>query len=234
MIFKVTGSGKTATAEVKGYKTVSKLKISKGALVLWGSGADEDACCYDQYSLYLNVKVGKLTYKLLKPQEALDTWTIFGKNMDAADELSWATDSKKSKKLGLESQIGISAVDGGDVVLDSVDETFDDNLAFFATAFGKATFKYTGAKGDKTGCTVCKPGTYEVVPGSYSGWFAGLMTADGDELCLTCGCNDFDVFGGTWKAKYDKSMSTVNGWKKAASYAFGASMAAAMAAEEVE
>jgi len=230
VIFKVTGSGKTATAAVKEYKTVSKIKISKGALVLWGNGADDEACCYDQYSLYLNVKLGKLTYKILKPQAALDSWTIFGKNMDAAD----LYDGSKNKKFSLESQLGLSHAAGDDAYLDSIDEDFDDEFAFFASAFGKATYKFTAAKAPKNVCQTCTVSSYDVVPGSYSGWFAGVMTADGDELCLTCGCNELDVFGGTWKAKYDKSMSTVNGWTKAASYAFGASMAAAMKAEEVE
>jgi hypothetical protein len=229
VIFKVTGSGKTATASVKEYKTVSKLKISKGALVLWGNGADDEACCYDQYSLYLNVKVGKVTYKILKPQSALDSWTIFGKNMDKADSY----DGTKNKKYSLESQLGISHM-AGDGLYDEDLADFDDNLAFYATAFGKATYKYTAGKVPKNQCQTCTVATYDVIPGNYSGWFAGVMTADGDELCLTCGCNELDVFGGTWKAKYDKSMSVVGGWSKAASYAFGSSLAAAMKAEEVE
>lgn len=227
VVFKVTASGKIVDGLSKEYKTVSKLKVSKGALVLWGTGSAD--CCYDVYSLYLPVKFGKQTVKVLIPQEELDCWTIFGKNMDAALE-----GGAKNKKYKLESEIGLSYADAG-VDGDTLDDLVDGELTFIATAVGKATYKYTAESAKKSACsTGCEPASYDVVPGSYSGWFAGFYPAWGEELCLTCGCNELDVYGGTWKAKYDAKLSTKGGWRQAASYAFGSSTAALMAAEEVE
>ena len=225
IVFKVTASGKIVDGITKAYKTVSSLKVSKGALVLWGSGSDD--CCYDYYSLYLPVKVGKVTYKIVVPQEELDCWTIFGKNLALIDEVT------KNKKFSLESEIGLSYDD--DAALgEDLDE--DVALAFIATAVGKATYKYTAEKEGKTsGCKVgCIPESYDVIPGNYSGWFAGFYPAEGEEFCLTCACNELDVYGGTWKAKYSKDWSIKNGWTKAANYAFGAATLAVMKAEEIE
>jgi len=225
IVFKVTANGKIVDGVSESYKTVKKLKVSKGALVLWGTGSED--CCYDYYSLYLPVKFGKTTYKIVVPQEALDCWTIFGKKLGAIEEVS------KNKKFKLESEIGLSYAD--DAALgDDLEE--DVELAFIATAVGKVTYKYTAEKeGKTTNCQVgCIPASYDVIPGNYSGWFAGFYPAEGEEFCLTCSCNELDVYGGTWKAKYNSAWSVKNGWTKAANYAFGSATLAAMKAEEVE
>jgi hypothetical protein len=225
IVFKVTASGKIVDGISKEYKTVSKLKISKGALVLWGAGSD-DSCCYDYYSLYLPLKLGKTTYKIVIPQEEMECWTIFGKNLDKAME-----DYEKNKKFKLDSEIGLSYADDAAEM-----ETLEDiEVDFIATAVGSASYLYTAEAQKKSACTTgCVPASYDVVPGSYSGWFAGFYPAEGDELCLTCACNELDVYGGTWKAKYDKAKSVKAGWIKAAQYAFGSTTAALMVAEEIE
>ena len=224
IVFKVTASGKIVDGATKEYKTVQKLKVSKGALVLWGTGSEE--CCYDVYSLYLPVKVGKTTYKVVIPQEQLDCWTVFGKNLEATED-----SYSKNKKFKLDSEIGLSFDDEA-ALGDDLGE--DVELTFIATAVGKATYKYAAATVPKNQCQTCGVESYDVVPGNYSGWFAGFYPAEGDELCLTCECNDVDVYGGTWKAKYDSAKSIKNGWTKAASYAFGSSTLAAMKEEGIE
>lgn len=223
IVFKVTASGKIVDGISKDYKTVSKLKISKGSLVLWGTGSDD--CCYDYYSLYIPVKLGKETFDIIVPQEELDCWTIFGKNLEKTMD-----DYSKNKNFKLDSEIGLSFDDDASV------GTVDDlALTFIATAVGSAKYAYKAEAEKKSACTTgCVPASYDVIPGTYSGWFAGYYPAEGDELCLTCTCNELDVYGGTWKAKYDKAKSVKAGWVKAASYSFGSATAALMAAEEIE
>lgn len=255
IVFKVTGSGKTVQEVEKGdavYKTVSKLKISKGALVLFADATQSDysdpndpLCCYATWSLYLNVKVGKESYKYAWVQQDLEKWSVFGKNLDAAAE------SEKSKKYSLESDLGISLDEETSEALDGLDDLED--VSFIATSFGKMTYKFTAAKTKTSGCQVCTIGTdsAKLTPGKYSGWFAGWYTKLSDaDACATCTCADIDLFGGTWKASYESKWSgkagssTINadsdtsyrnaGWYKAASYVFGSSVAKLMAEEEVE
>ena len=253
--FKVTASGKIAAQpHDKEYKTATKLSIKKGALVLFptdqgtGTATDPD-CCYNAYSLYLQVKVGKDTVPVGVFYEAIDSWSIFGKNYNKSLEAS------KSKKYKVESEIGLayantgnastglsSANSGNDTVVSGgpiadLDLGLND-FAFIATAFGKGTYAYRVTKATTSACNVCTPGTetYEFTPGSYSGWFAGLITDfGGDYGCLMCNCADLDVFGGTWKAKYDKTWSaSATGWEKAASYVFGSGVLADMIENEIE
>ena len=261
--FKVTGSGKIAAPVEKKddiYKTASKLQIRRGALVLFGSnqasGVDKDGnlytvdigevCCYENYSLYLQVRVNKETYPVGIFFQPIDSWSIFGKGYTKA------LDADKSKKYKLESELGLSYAvagnslsglnssgslgNGGDTITSAGDPGLTDNMglndfAFIASAFGKGTWKYTSEK--TSACNVCTvTSEYEFTPGIYSGWFAGFISdLGGDFDCFLCSCADLDVFGGTWKAKFDKSWSkTAEGWQKAASYVFGASTVAEMKA----
>jgi len=247
--YKVTASGKIAAPVEKKdsiYKTVSKLSIKKGALIIFptsGSGKlKDDDCCYEAYSLYLQVKVNKETYPVGVFFQPLDSWTVFGKGyqqyLDAQGE--------KSKKAKVESEIGLSyAVSAGlygngiatsdatgvgagaDTVTGAgleIDLGLSD-FAFIATAFGKGTYKYSYSTSGSA-CSICESEDSDFTPGNYSGWFAGLFEGsyDAETGCLTCECSSLDVFGGTWKAKYQKNWSKdAEGWQSAASYVFGAS-----------
>lgn len=250
--FKVTASGKIAyPAEKKDdvYKTATKLQIKKGALVIFGTAdTAADECCYDNYSLYLNVKIGKNkeTIPVGVFFETLDSWSIFGKKYNKALE------AEKSKKYSVESEIGMGYVNAGNAMGGasttqglgdsvtgaglSIDLGLQD-FAFIATAFGKGTYAFRAGKTTNV-CGVCSPGseTYEFTPGNYSGWFAGIIDELGGEYgCLMCNCASLDVFGGTWKAKYDKTWSkNGDGWQKAAAYVFGSDTVADMKANDIE
>lgn len=251
--FKVTASGKIAAPVEKKdnvYKTTSKLSIKKGALVLFPEqvvGGAADDCCYSAYSFYLQVKINKETYPVGVFYEAIDSWSIYGKNYNKSLE------AEKSKKYKVESELGLayantssastgmaSPAAGNDTVvsggpLADLDLGLAD-FAFIATAFGKGTYAYT-FKESKSACSACTvTENYEFTPGNYSGWFAGLVSDfGGDYGCLMCMCADLDVFGGTWKAKYDKSWSkNAEGWEKAASYVFGAGAVADMIDADIE
>jgi hypothetical protein len=253
--FKVTANGKIAAPAAAGdYKTATKLSVKKGALVVFPTTigknpyTQEDECCYDNYSLYLKVKIGKMDEVPVGVFfEQLDSWSIFGKNYNKL------VDAEKAKKSSVESEIGLSYANtqngvqgtgvGVDTVTDSTGTEADlgeglADFAFIATAFGKGTYGYVFKQNKPNACKPCEvtANYYEFTPGSYSGWFAGLVTDfGGDYGCLMCNCADIDVFGGTWKAKYDKNWSkTSNGWYSAASYVFGAGVAADMAKNDVE
>jgi len=248
--YKVTASGKIAAPVEKKddvYKSTSKLSIKKGALVLFPVDNGTDDCCYETYSLYLQVKINKETYPVGVFYETIDSWSIFGKDYNKSLE------AEKSKKFKVESELGLSYAannsgngsgiasggGNGDTVTDSASLGLIgplDDFAFIATAFGKGTYAYT-FKESKSACSACTvTENYVFTPGNYSGWFAGLVSDfGGDYGCLLCNCNDLDVFGGTWKAKYDKSWSkTSAGWEKAASYVFGAGVLADMKDAEIE
>lgn len=231
LVFKVTASGKTVVGTEKGdvaYDTTVAIKVTKGALVLFGTADAAGDCCYDTYSLYLPVKVGKEQLKLALLQGDIEKWSIFGKNLEAA------LYADKSKKFKLESDFGISFGDDSDTTLDAFDEV--TGIQMIATAFGNATYTYKVGKETKV-CNICVPGadTTSLVPGNYKGWFAGIYDAEPDCECMTCDCADIQLFGGTWTAKYNKAMSNGKGsWVAAANYAFGSSIAKAMVEEEVE
>ena len=234
VVFKVTASGKAKDAESKDYSTVSKLKISKGALVMWAAGTDSNGdCCYGNYSLYAAVRVGNKTYNVIVATEPFDSWTLFGKKQ-AEVEAQIASPSK-SKKYTLESQLGISLegdlYDAND--LDNGGTITDDDVVFVATAFGKAKVKtgYTKASCNSCGVQTAATSSFDVVPGNYSGWFAGLYTEAQADLCFACDCTDVNVFGGTWKAKFWKSATS---WKTAAGYVFGSSVASNMEEAGIE
>jgi len=252
--FKVTGSGKiAAAAEKKGdvYKTTTKLSIKKGALVLfpvtpsWAVSPDD--CCYNNYSLYLQVKINKETYPVGVFFEPIDSWSIYGKDYEKAIL------AEKSKKYKVESELGLSYINvananssanggtgGADTVTQDNGLDIDLNLsdfAFFATAFGKGTYAVRQTA-SYTSCNVCTPGTttLEFVPSNYSGWFAGMLeAADADFGCLLCDCSSLDVFGGTWKAKYESKWSKrADDWEKAATYVFGAATLDDMLDNDIE
>lgn len=241
LVFKLTANGKATDAYSKDYTSVGKFKISKGALVMWASDMDGDPkttddCCYPAYSLYAEVKIGKATYNVLVPQTPIDSWTLFGKNQDEAYDAILGN-ATKAKTYTLDSQLGISAsVPNGDNIYDvDTDPTFTtdfDDAAFVATAFGKGKVKvnYKKATCNSCGSTPASQ-SYEIVPGDYSGWFAGFFKGTNEDLCFVCSCTDINVFGGTWKAKYDKKTTT---WTAAANRVFGSVVQRAMAEEEVE
>lgn len=246
--FKVTANGKIAApVESKDdvYKATSKLQIKKGALVLFPVDLGNDECCYETYSLYLQVKVNKETTPVGVFFENIDSWSIYGKNYNKS------LDAEKSKKFKIESELGLSYAQNnsgfgsgiasgggsGDTVTGvGLDEDLGlDDFAFIATAFGKGVYAYSYK--EKSACNVCAvTENYEFTPSNYSGWFAGLISdLGGDYGCLLCNCNDLDVFGGTWKAKYDKTWSKkADGWEKAAAYVFGAGTVADMKENEIE
>ena len=232
VVFKVTASGKAKDAASKDYSTVSKLKI-KGYLVMWASGVDANGdCCYGEYSLYAPVKVGKTTYNVVVPKEPIDSWTLFGKKQAEVED-QMRTPSK-SKTYSLDSQLGIS-LEGEVVDADSaeLDETItEDDIVFVATAFGKGKVKvgYKKATCNSCGSTPASS-SFSVTPGNYSGWFAGLYKEDHADLCYACECTDVNVFGGTWKAKYQSSITS---WEVAAEKAFNRSIMANMKDADVE
>jgi hypothetical protein len=237
LVFKVTANGKATDAYSKDYTSVGKFKISNGALVMWPKDADNNPdtkgdCCYPMYSLYAEVKVGKATYNVLVPQTPIDSWTLFGKNQDEVYDAILGN-STKNKTYKLDSQLGISAsVPAGDEIwladtIGGTDEVDDfANAAFIATAFGKGTVKVNYKRTcDKCTATPSETKGYEIIPGNYSGWFAGLFEGTNADLCFVCECTDINVFGGTWKAKYDKKTTT---WQAAASRVFGSAIQRAM------
>ena len=257
IVFKVTANGKVAAVKDSkkygSYLTASKLKVKKGALVLFNT-SNGSGCCYGAYSLYAEAKVNGETYPVGVFGEALDSWSIFGKGYNQA------LMAEKSKKYKVESELGISyenSTGSTDWTLDGLqgspslglwntDELEDTHplspnngaarFAFMATAFGKGTYAFDKGKSTNN-CGVCIPGanTYEFTPSCYNGWFAGFVTnMDGDFGCLLCECAFIDVFGGTWKAKYDKSMTGKNGWESAARWVFGAAVLADMKVEGIE
>lgn len=241
IVFKLTATGKTVAQTEKEdsvYSSVANLKVSKGALVLFGektvdSLTGEADCCYPTYSLYLPVKVGKTDYKFAFLALELNKWSIFGKNVE---KLEAAMLDGKTKKVSLESDLGIFFTEE-DSVVDEDELPFDEitGVTLAAAAFGKASYSYIykEGKGVCNVCTITEGGT--LVPGNYSGWFAGYCDAEDDAfLCLNCVCSDIRIFGGTWKAKYNKAWSKMNGWKSAASYAFGSATLADMVDQELE
>lgn len=230
VVFKVTATGKAiqwTDKEDYGYKSVAALKVSKGALVLFGTpNPDVDDCCYDTFSLYAQVKVGKTTKKVAFLAQDVKKWSVFGKNFDAA------MNSESTKTYKLESDFGAYIEDDSSTDVDGYELVEEVNL--LATAFGKATYSNKAATTKQVGkgaCAVCVPvdGASKLTPGNYSGWFAGFQAKiSDDDACMTCDCLDIDVFGGTWKAKYQKKWSKMNGWRSAASYVFGSSILADM------
>lgn len=231
VVFKVTATGKAiqwTDKEDYGYKSIAALKVSKGALVLFGTTTGDD-CCYDTFSLYAQVKVGKTTKKIAFLNQEVKKWSVFGKNFDAA------MNNEKTKKYTLESDFGAYIEDDSSTDVEGYDEVTGINL--LATAFGKAYYNVKAAKTKTSGCQVCTitEGSAALTPGNYSGWFAGFQDKlSDDDACMTCECLDIDVFGGTWKAKYQKAWSKANGWKSAASYAFGSSILADMVEAGIE
>lgn len=238
VVFKVTGSGKALDPVSKAYTTVSKLKVD-GYLVLFPDDQDGDGvCCYPTYSLYITAKIGKNKTDLIfagAGAEEVDAWTVFGKKLEAVEGGVTDKGKSKTKKYKLESQLGISAnyttkngYSAGTLVYadDLTAANAAPAIAFFATAFGKATWKNSITYCDK--CTKTGDDS-EVTPGNYSGWFAGVYESQGiDELCLTCQCSDMGLFGGTWKAKYQAKITS---WQVAATRQFGAGVAKQMGEE---
>lgn len=214
VVFKVKGSGKAVTVK-DGYKSISTMKITKGALALVGDFcADTGTCCYDSGMFFATVKVNKRT--VLVAQEIAPTvWSVFGKNLDKIRTLN----VKKGKAYELDSALFVEStddaiVDGGDV----------ENMWFAASAFGKV--KVGISKGTKTSSSSCAPVvtceacTPTYTPKTYSGYFVGKYSCVGEEDCFLCDCADTDVFGGTWTAIYMSSAKTLGAAERIAGVSY--------------
>lgn len=221
MVFKVTGSGKTVQAK-KTYKTVTSLKVKKGALLMKPSTTccntqdGAEVCCYDTANLYATVKVGKETYKIALSDLNVIKWSVFGKDFEKA--YNWKTQLKQGKKATLESDLFLSTA-AGVVDKDTFDPAWVDGLeeeiALAASAFGKFQVKVNKANTKVSGTSYCQVTTNSTAcaavwtPKSYSGWFVGLRNGlEGDQACFNCDCIDAEIFGGTWKASYQAKKLT--------------------------
>lgn len=200
VVFKVTGSGK-AVVDKGAYKSVSALKIKKGALALEGTYCEADgSCCYDGGMLYATVKAGKKTFKMAAPVE-LGVWSLFGKNLD--DTREFTTCIKKGKSVTLDSVLFLTSEEA------EADEVDLSEFALYASAFGKVSFKVSkpGNKGTCSETAGCDP---IYTPKSYTGWFVGTYPCVNEEDCFLCDCTDSDTFGGTWKAVYKDDLNSLS------------------------
>lgn len=207
VVFKVTGSGKAVT-DKGSYKTVASLKIKKGALALLGTVCayqDTERCCYDEGYFFATVKVGKKVFEVGAPV-AVKVWSVFGKNL--AKSRNFGTQIKKGKSVCLESALFVYAEETG--VFDGVFDE-DATFAFWASAFGKVDCKVSKASSSKGYCEEGKECEAIFTPKKYAGWFVGWYPCVGPEDCFRCDCEDTDIFGGTWKASYQKKLTSVSG-----------------------
>ena len=216
-VFKVTGSGKTVQDVNDGaYKAVKTLKISKGALAFYydEACAAEGACCYTEADLFATVKVGKTTVKAYVPGLEIGKWSIFGKNFEAKVR-DYLHDMKKGSSVKVESDLYLSGAD-----LDFIGSEGEyDTISLYASAFGQMTA--TLSKGKQGSDKYCDPEddpecVLSFTPGTYSGWFVGTRELISDGWCFNCACGEYDIFGGTWKAVFQKKYTTVEGAQKVA------------------
>lgn len=223
MVFKLTASGKTVqTVEAKDstYKSVTTLKISKGAIAFIGELNEclDGACCYATADIFAQVKIGKKTTKIAIEEIEVGKWSVFGKNTEKV--INYLAEMKKGSSLALESDLFLSAEDA-EVLVDAADEDAEaPTISFWASAFGSMTAK--NSKGKKASDAYCdRPDEESCVlsftPKSYSGWFVGKRDlVEGDQLCFNCECGEFDIFGGTWKAVFQPKANTVEAAQKLA------------------
>lgn len=205
VVFKVTGSGKAVTASSKGsYKTVTSLKIKKGALALEGTYCGgNNTCCYDNGYFFATIKVGKKVFKVGTPVD-VKVWSLFGKNLEKARY--YGTEIKKGKNVCLESALFVMAPEDSEA-WEGVEFEDGEPFAFWASSFGKVDFKVSTKD-----ASYCVNGECAAIytPKKYNGWFVGWYPCVVDENCFRCGCEAVDVFGGTWKAAYQKSLKTIS------------------------
>ena len=207
IVFKVTGSGK-AVVPKSGYKTAASLKIKKGALALEGEYcALTDTCCYETGWFYATLKAGKRTIQLATPVD-VKVWSLFGKNLDRAR--AYRTSIKKGKSVCLESALYVEAVDDSAFWAGDVDLEDAGVFKFYASAFGKVDMKVSNGNGNGY-CDEAKGCDAIYTPKSYSGWFVGYYDCVGMEDCFRCECEAIDIFGGTWKAKFNKKVQSTSG-----------------------
>jgi hypothetical protein len=213
VVFKVTGSGKAVVAK-DDYKEVAKLKIKKGALALVGElCADSGICCYSEGAFFATITAGKIKFALASVVSP-DVWSVFGKNLDKIR----TGNVKPGKTYKLDSALFISS-GAGDTVVDGDADVEEDSIEYYASAFGTVNVKIS-----KGSTSVCGPGEDPCeplyTPKSYSGWFVGKYACLGEEDCFLCDCADTDVFGGTWKATYQKSKTTLRSAQALAGVSF--------------
>lgn len=232
MVFTLTASGKTVMpCETKSaaYKTVTTLKISKGALVFIPGevesdtnktadagenteAAEEEAvCCYDTANLYAIAKIGKKNYNIALQELTIGKWSVFGKSLDAI----LALQVKKGSSYTLESDLFITT-DNDEVELVADDDAIaameENKVAFYASAFGSMKVKISKGREAKASLCADDPEAACVptwTPKNYSGWFAGYMgLVDGSYACFNCDCGTYDIFGGTWKATFSSKYAS--------------------------
>ena len=164
-----------------------------------------DTCCYDSGWFFATIKAGKKTFRIAAPVQ-IKVWSLFGKNLEKSR--SFASTVKKGKSICLESALYVMDEDGafwdGDTDVDA-----DGDFAFYASAFGKVNMKVSKGSGGSSYCSETKGCTPIYTPKSYKGWFVGYYPCVGPEDCFRCDCEDTDVFGGTWKAKYQAKKTTI-------------------------
>lgn len=228
--FKLTASGKTVqTLETKSgdeYKTVKALKISKGALVMPQMDAPDAPtnCCTDTAILMAQVVIGKDKYYVAEDAPLLK-WSIFGKDFETAINGEMKPGASKT----LETDLGFQVAGG--VIYDADGD--DTGLTYDITAVAFGTMKYAMSKAkENNNCN--GDDQLECIPvltwKTYNGWFAGQRDVTSYSFaCATCECGDTDLVGGTWKAVYQKSWTTV---KKAAVATFGAALAGELIEDE--
>ena len=136
-------------------------------------------------------------------------WSLFGKNLDRSR--SFGSSIKKGKSVSLESALYVEAADDSAFWAGDVDLEDAGIFKFYASAFGKVDMKVSNGKGGAGYCSEEKGCTPIYTPKSYSGWFVGYYDCVGMEDCFRCSCEAIDVFGGTWKAKFNKKATTLSG-----------------------
>jgi hypothetical protein len=199
----VTGSGKAAVSK-GAYKATSSIKIKKGALALEGTYCKlTETCCYESGWFFATIKAGKKTFQLATPV-SVDVWSLFGKNLAKSRE--FGSNIKKGKSVCLDSALFITSEDSAESWAGDIDLNNGDTFQFWASAFGKVDMAVSNGKNGAY-CDEVKGCEAIYTPKSYSGWFVGWHQCIVDEDCFRCDCLALDVFGGTWKAKFNKKAS---------------------------
>ena len=223
LVFKLTASGKAVQDVNDGaYKAVKALKISKGALAFKFNEdcAAEGACCYETADLYAQIKLGSKKDYLWIEDLVVGKWSIFGKNFEAKVS-DYLHDMKKGSSTTVESDLFLTAGGApGDGSLTAIFAEEDElPIDLWASAFGSMTAKLS--KGKSGSDAYCDPEdepecVLDFTPKSYSGWFVGTYEQVSYGWCFNCECGEYDIFGGTWKATFQKKYTTLEGAQKLA------------------
>ena len=241
VVFKVTGSGKAALDKGSYKTVGSiKIKKGALAIV-GDYCNDDSRCCYERGIFFAKIKAGKKTFDLMSPinvkvwsifgknLEKARNWETRikpGKSVCLDSALFVTTpwqadcvfedyaDTPALVALDWDGDVELAAVAEGEDDWDWSDIAADNKpqFAFWASAFGKVDWKVTPIKESKKYCKESSSGCDPIVtPKNYSGWFVGTYLCVNAENCFMCSCPDLDVFGGTWKAAYQKKVTSIGG-----------------------